>query len=147
MPNIAVAFRQETMRLARKEATGETRGIHEAAARFRKDIASLKRQVLKLKADVARLERHSRKTTLQSKRNDDGAKVRFSAKSVISQRRRLALSAVDYGRLIGVSGQTINGWEKGTTRPRQAQLAAFASVRNLGRREAVARLEGATGDG
>jgi DNA-binding transcriptional regulator YiaG len=59
---------------------------------------------------------------------------------VIAQRKRLALSAADFGKLIGVSGHTVYKWEHGT-RPRKAQLAAFAAVRKFGKTEANARLE------
>jgi DNA-binding transcriptional regulator YiaG len=57
------------------------------------------------------------------------ATVRFSAKSVRSQRRRLGLSAEDYGKLVGVSPLTIHHWEQGKARPRKAQLAALVAVR------------------
>ena len=55
--------------------------------------------------------------------------------------QRLGLSADNYGKLIGVTGQTIYSWEQETSRPRTAQLAPIASLRHLGKREAQARLE------
>ena len=58
-----------------------------------------------------------------------------------AQRKRLGLSAADFGKLSGVTGHTIYSWEHGTSRPRSAQLAAFAAVRALGKTEATARLE------
>ncbi len=58
-----------------------------------------------------------------------------------AQRKRLKLSAEDYGRLVGVSGQTIYHWEQGKTRPQEAQLVALAAVRGLGKREALVKLE------
>ena len=65
---------------------------------------------------------------------------RFRADGVRSHRARLELSAMDYGRLVGVSGLTIYHWESGKVRPRQAQLAKLASIRGLGKREAMNRL-------
>ena len=58
-----------------------------------------------------------------------------------AQRRRLKLSAADFGKLLGVSGLTIYNWEQGTTRPRKHHLAALVAVREMGRREALAKLE------
>ena len=55
--------------------------------------------------------------------------------------RRLKLSAHDYGRLVGVTGQTIYSWEQDYSRPRQAQMAKLVAARDLGRREALAQLE------
>jgi DNA-binding transcriptional regulator YiaG len=66
--------------------------------------------------------------------------VRFSARSVRAQRRRLGLSAADYGRLVGVSALTIYNWESGKSRPRQAPFAAVVAVRGIGKREAAERL-------
>lgn len=68
-------------------------------------------------------------------------KVRFSARSVRAQRRRLKLSAADYGKLVGVSGLTVYSWEHGNSRPRKAQLADLVAARGIGKREATAKLE------
>lgn len=67
--------------------------------------------------------------------------VRFTAKGLLAQRKRLGLSAVDYGKLVGVSGLTIYSWEKGTSRPRKNYLPVLASARQMGKREVKARLE------
>lgn len=68
-------------------------------------------------------------------------RLRFSAKGLRSHRKRLGISAADYGRLIGVTGQTIYKWERGSARPRKRQLAGLAELRDAGKREANARLE------
>jgi DNA-binding transcriptional regulator YiaG len=58
-----------------------------------------------------------------------------------SWRRRLGLSAVDFGLLMGASSQSIYNWEEGKVRPRTKHLPAIAALRTLGRKEAAARLE------
>jgi len=141
MPNIAVMLRQEMIRLARREIRSQTQGLRKASAQFRKDVAGLKRNNTKLKSEVARLERRVGKDAAPAIAETDLAKVRFAAKSVISQRRSLGISAADYGRLIGVTGHTIYKWEHGTSRPRRAQLAAFAAIRRQSKAEVLARLE------
>ena len=141
MPNIAVTFRQEITRLARREIRSQTQGLRKASAQFRRDIAELKRHASKLKSEVARLERRVGKDVAPKITEADSAKVRFAAKGVIAQRSRLGVSAADYGKLIGVTAHTIYKWEHGTSRPRRAQLSAFASIRRLGKTEALARLE------
>ena len=141
MPNLAVTFRQEITRLARREIRSQTQGLRKASAQFRRDIAELKRHASKLKSEIARLEHRVGKDVAPKIAEVDLAKVRFSAKSVVAQRRSLGISAADYGKLIGVTGHTIYKWEHGSSRPRRAQLSAFASIRHLGKREALARLE------
>ncbi len=66
---------------------------------------------------------------------------RFSPGWVEAHRDRLQLSAVEYGQLVGVSALTISNGEKGKTKPRRQQLAAWAEVRTLGKRDALMRLE------
>lgn len=141
MPNIAATFRLEITRLARREIRSETQGLRKASAQFRRDIAGLKRHAAILKSEVARLERRVGKDAAPQITEADSARVRFSATGVNLQRRRLGISAADYGKLIGVTGHTVYKWEHGTSRPRRTQLAALASVRHLGKREALARLE------
>jgi len=141
MPNVAVILRQEIIRRARREIRNQTQGMRKASAQFRKDVAKLKRNNAKLKSDVARLERRVGKDAAPAIAETELAKVRFAARSVISQRRSLGISAADYGRLIGVTGHTIYQWEHGTSRPRRAQLAAFAAIRRQSKAEVLARLE------
>ena len=141
MPNIALTLRQEITRLARREIRIHMRGLRKASARFRRDIAELKRHASELKSEVARLERRVGRDVAPQITEADSTKVRFTAKGVISQRGSLGISAADYGKLIGVTGHTIYMWEHGASRPRRAQLTALASIRRLGKREALARLE------
>jgi len=73
--------------------------------------------------------------------NSDERQLRFSPARLASQRQKLGLSAADFAKLIGVSSLSVYKWEKGQTRPRRAQLEAIASVRGIGKREALAKLE------
>ncbi len=140
MPNIAIALRQEITRLARKEARGLTASLHKSSTKLRRDIAELKRQNTKLQAEMLRLTRQG----LRGEAAVAGAetpKVRFTARSVKSQRHRLGLAAQDYAKLIGVTAHTVYKWEHGTSRPRRTQVAAITALRDVGRREAKVRLE------
>lgn len=141
MPNIAVTFRQEITRLARREIRSQTQGLRKASGQFRRDIAGLKRRASELKSEVTRLERRAGKDVAPKTTEADSVKVRFTAKGVVSRRRSLGISAADFGKLIGVTGHTVYKWEHGTSRPRRAQLSALASIRRLGKTEALARLE------
>jgi transcriptional regulator with XRE-family HTH domain len=57
----------------------------------------------------------------------------------------LGLSAKDFGKLIGVSSLTVYNWENGKSKPRRSQLPGIISVRGLGKREAIRRLEALAG--
>lgn len=142
MPNIAAVLKDEIRRLARKEVKAQTSTTKQAVAQYRTDIAGLKRLVREQQKRIAFFAAQERKRGDQPQTDEDPlAAVRYSARSVRAQRNRLGLSAADYGRLVGVSGLTIYNWEHGKSRPRKAQLAALITVRGIGKREALKRLE------
>ena len=141
MPNIAAVLKDEIRRLARKEIKTCTTATRQAVAQYRREIASLRRQIQEQQKKIKRVAAQSRSDSDSSEMEEEPlASVRYSARSVRAQRRRLGLSAHDYGRLVGVSGLTIYNWEHGKARPRKAQLVALISVRGIGKCEATKRL-------
>ena len=139
MPNIMSALKQEITRLARKEARSQTQVLKKMSAQYRRDIAALKRLVAKLQGQAVVMEKAVLKPSAAIP-VATGDNVRFSAKGLVSQRKRLDLSAADYAKLVGVSGLSIYKWESGKTRPRQTLVAALAAVRGMSKKEALARL-------
>jgi DNA-binding transcriptional regulator YiaG len=145
MPNIASVLKSEISRLARKEVRAETDSLKEASARYRSDIAALRKQIKALETQVRQLSRSGGKAAGRAaaaapQDDEPGERLRFSAKGLASRRRKLGLSAEAFGALVGVTGQSIYKWETGKATPRAAQLRAIAAVRSLGKREASARL-------
>ena len=141
MPNVATVLKGEISRIARKEMKSGTSVVRKASAQYRKDIAQLKRLVSNLQGKVSVLEKRVLKEVPTQVAEIDAKKIRFTAKGLLAQRKRLGLSATDYGKLAGVSGLTIYSWEKGTSRPRKTVLPVLASIRQMGKKEAQARLE------
>ena len=141
MPNIAVMLKQEITRLARKETRSLTKSLSKASAQFRRDIAELKRRNSKARAEIVRLQRQLRKGGTAPAAEADVKKVRFTAAGVTSQRKRMGISAADYGKLIGVTAHTVYKWEHGAAKPRRAQLETLAALRGTGKTEARARLQ------
>ena len=140
MPNIASLLKQEITRLARKEVKAGTDATRQASAQYRREIAELKRQVKSLTKQVSYLEQQERKRTLKRVSESIAEGKRFSPRGLKTHRNKLGFSAAEYAELVGVSAQTIYGWERGKTRPRQQQLAALVAVRGMGKREAEKRL-------
>ena len=141
MPNLAAVMKDEIRRLARKEIKTETATAKRSVAQHRKDITELKRQVHELAREVAYLRRQEHKRVGTASVPDPAVTPRFSPGWVEAHRDRLEFSAADYGELVGVSAMTIYNWEKGKTKPGPQQLAAWAEVRTLGKRDAIKRLE------
>jgi DNA-binding transcriptional regulator YiaG len=70
----------------------------------------------------------------------DRSRKQFTPETILSERDRLELSAADYAELVGVSALTIYNWEKGKTRPRDAQLERWLGVHGIGKRKAWEQL-------
>lgn len=145
MPNLAALLKNEISRLAKKEVKAQTVALRKAVVLYRREIASLKRQLRQQQTSIARLESQIERRVAQAPAKPQGPPIRFSARSVRAQRARLEFSAKEYGRLLGVSGLTIYNWEQGKSRPRKTQLDALVAVRGLGKREARARLQSLSG--
>ena len=143
MPNIASLLKSEIQRVARKELRAETQQLKKTVAQYRSQIAQLKRRVQALEQQVRRQSRGAgRAAAAESQDEDTGPSLRFSAKGLATQRKRLGLSAASVARILGVSALSVYKWESGKTRPRTRQLEAIASLRKMGKREAQARLAG-----
>jgi DNA-binding XRE family transcriptional regulator len=140
MPNIGALLKQEIARLSRRETRSEVHTTKKASAQHRRDIAALKREVETLKRQVALLQRQALKAPSVAPVESTTRKVRFVAKGLRSQRKRLGISAEDYGRLVGVSAQSIYNWERGNVTPRAEQVTALAALRGMTKQLAEARL-------
>jgi DNA-binding transcriptional regulator YiaG len=140
MPNIASVLKNEISRVARKELRGETQGLKKSVSQYRSQIAELKRRVQALEQQVRRAARGNTKVDAREDAQA-GSQLRFSAKGLAAQRRRLGLSAAAVAHLLGVSALSVYKWESGKTRPRARQIEAIAALRKMGKREARQRLE------
>jgi DNA-binding transcriptional regulator YiaG len=141
MPNIGTVLREEITRLSRKESRGQIHQTKKATAQHRKDIAALKRQVAQLERQMALLSRKVLAGTPAAASKTTARPVRFAAKGLRAQRGRLGLSQTDFGKLLGVSAQSIYNWERGEARPRDEQMPKIAALRGIGKREAGEKLK------
>jgi DNA-binding transcriptional regulator YiaG len=83
------------------------------------------------------------KASLVSAAESEGAAegLRFRAAGMAANRKRLGLSAEDFGLLVGATGQSVYSWERGKSKPRAANLVAIAALRGIGKREVATRLD------
>ena len=140
MPNIAGALKAEISRIARKEIRAETTTLKKSSTSYRSEIAALKRRLQSLERQLRGVAKVSRAAPVEDAEEPSTA-IRFSAKGLASQRRRLGLSARECGLLLGATAQSIYNWEEGKIRPRAKHLPAIAALRTLGRKAARAHLD------
>jgi len=141
MPNIGSVLKQEIIRLSRKESRSQIDPTRKAAIRQRREVAELRRQVAQLTRQVGLLSRKTLGAPAGVPADDKGKPARFSVKGLRVQRERLGLSAEDFGKLLGVSAQSIYNWEHEKARPRVEQASKVAALRGVGKREAKAWLD------
>ena len=144
MPNIGALLKEEIRRLAKREARS-------LMASLRKDNARLKRTAAQFKRSLAALARHTRRLVAEADARltegvkvslEEAAQVRLGAARIRALRKRLRLSQVELGRLLGVSGKTVLMWEKKSKlRLRDKAKAAVVAVLKLSAREAKRKLE------
>jgi|SRR5450755_344774 DNA-binding transcriptional regulator YiaG len=145
MPNIAAILKAEIARVARKEVRAETAGLKKSVSTHRSEIAALKRLTRVLEQQLHQRPRAAPTSAVANTQDADSAQ-RFSAKSLVSQRKRLGLSVTACGLLLGTSAQSIYNWEQGKSRPLKRHLPAIFALRNLGKKEAAAIVQSRTSE-
>lgn len=151
MSNIATVLKAEIARIARKEIRSEVEPLRKALTTYRSDMAALKRRAQSLEQELRKVSKSPKATQSQAGSTteggdaEEGARRRFSVKGLLSQRKRLGLSAEDCGLLVGASGQSVYNWEAGKARPREKHLAAISALKTLGKKSAAAHLEAIRG--
>jgi DNA-binding transcriptional regulator YiaG len=141
MPNIAATLKEEISRIARKEVRSETEDFKKSSAQYRHHIAALRRRIEELERQLKKVSKSPRAAAVpELPESENGVTRRFSPARLAATRKKLGLSAADFGALVGVTGQSIYKWETGAARPRATQLEAIAAVRGIGKREAAEKL-------
>lgn len=142
MANFNSVFKEEIGRLSRKEVRAETDQLKKSSARYRAEIAELKRRIASLETMLRKVAKGgTAKEAATAVEEGDDESLRFRASGLASHRKRLGVSADGFAKLIGVSAQTVYNWEAGQTKPRASQMKAIAVVRNMGKKEAAQALE------
>jgi DNA-binding transcriptional regulator YiaG len=145
MSNVAKVLKAEIMRISRKEAKGATQGIGKSNTWLRKIVADLKRRVLLLEKENKRLVATMKKNQVESPQEldqEEGSKARLSSKGIRSLRKRLRLSQLDFGKLLGTTAHSVYLWEKkeGRLSLRDKTREALLSIRGLRAGEARTKL-------
>lgn len=147
MTTFAVSLKKEIARVARKELRDEFSALRKGSATYRSEIAELKRKLKSLESQFKALTRATpqaapaRKALTEIPRGKPGRKVVFGAAEFLALRQHLRFTQAQMGKLVGASSLSIYKWESGRVTPRAAQLERIFSIRKIGKREALARIQ------
>jgi DNA-binding transcriptional regulator YiaG len=141
MPNIASILKAEIARVARKEVRRETEALKKASATHRSEVAALKRRATEMERQLRQVRKGVGPSAEAANDASNPEGVRFSAKGLLSNRKRLGLSAADLALLMGTSTQSIYNWENGKVHPQPKHLPVLVALRSVGKRQTLAQLE------
>jgi DNA-binding transcriptional regulator YiaG len=136
-------LQSEIARVARREIKKELDPIRRVNASQRKYIADLRRELSDLQKEIKRLEKEREKAD-QAPQGDADQRFRITGRGVLSLRKRLGLTQVDFARLAGITQQTVVRWEKTEGRIAlrgDAVQARLQELRNFGKKDAAEALE------
>ena len=143
MSNIVTVLKAEISRIARKEAKAATAPLRKPKGATRSTLADLKRRVAELEKENKRIAALLSKVP-QPEPREEPAKTKgwISGKGVSSLRQKLGLSRMEFAQLVGVTPKAVYKWESkpGMLRLREHTRAALLAARQLGTREARAKL-------
>ena len=96
--NIASLLKAEITRVSRKEVRTELQALKKTTTKLRSEIAELKRRLAILEKLVKQLGKGgAKKAPAAGSQDEAGTVARFSSKGLAAQRKRLGLSAADFG--------------------------------------------------
>jgi len=142
MSTFANQLKSEIARISKKEIKAENAALKKASSNYRSEIAALKRRLSALESAIGKLGKLSSQTVDVSYDTSDEKPLRFRADGFASLRKKLGVTANEMGALLGVTGQSVYKWEKGTAKPRASQMKAIAAVRQMGKKQVTELLAG-----
>jgi len=142
MSNLTQALKAEIVRLSRKEAKAAVIPLKRANAKLKQPNAALKEKISAIERDLMQVQAQNRGVAPPAGSTDSDTKARITGKGIRSLRKRLGVSGEEFGKLLGVSPQAVYAMENkaGSLKLRKITRAALLGIRNLGAREAKARL-------
>lgn len=139
MNTFSNAFRNEVVRMARKELKPELQDMRKLITSHRSEIASLKREVKSLTSQLKVAQRHAKAGGVdapsdQPKVSKLAARQEFvlAPEMLTQMRQTLGATQLQMAALLAVSPLSYSRWEKGLTKPRPKQLAKIEELVSMG---------------
>ena len=130
-------FRNEVVRLARREVNKVTGSLRRDVRSLKRTASEFRRTILELKRFAGRqLKQLEQKEAQLSATPEEIKKARFSPRLIRAIRKRLDLSQRELAMLSGVTVGAVHQWETGKFVPKDEKKGVLVALRKLGRREA-----------
>lgn len=146
MPDVAAVLKEEIRRLARKEVKQLVSSLEKDNRLLKKTVSAQRKRLDRIEKQVRNRQAAAVADSAETDAADDaaeGSRARISAKAIRELRQKFGMSREAFGKLLGVSSQSIYQWERqeGRLNLRSRTKAAVVDVRKMGKREANRMLE------
>ena len=145
MSDVMQVLKAEIARIAKREAKALGAPIRKQTAQMRQTVAALKQSLEALQKQAAMLAKALPPPATDAPATEpaEGARSWISSSGIRSLRKRLGLTQEKFGKLVGVSAQSVIRWESkgGKLTLRKAVMQTITAVRGIGVREARECLE------
>ena len=132
MDTFSNAFRNEVVRMARKELKPELRGMRKAIASHRSEIAALKREAKMLTSQLKATQRQVKvsdvpkaKAVTEDVTSKKSKQIQFDAQVLINKRAALGITQREMAQLLGASSLSVYKWETGRVHHGQRNWSAL----------------------
>lgn len=136
-------LQSEIARVARREIRKELDPIKRVNASQRKYIADLRRELSELDKELKRLQKEVGKASPAAAAPEPDQRFWITGKGVLSLRKRLGLTQIEFAELAGITQQTVVRWEKTDgkiTLRGEAVQARLQELRTFGKKDALRAL-------
>ena len=132
MPNIAQIFKDEILRLARKEIKAATENFNNTVRDLKHQNVLLKKEIAGLTEQLATLQIQRKTITANpAKEANRPDKRRLGAAGIRKLRSRLDLNRQEMALLLGVNPNSIFLWERSKAKPRPATREKIIALRSM----------------
>jgi DNA-binding transcriptional regulator YiaG len=136
MPDIKTVLKELVIRLAKQQVNVRLRPLEKKIKESRASERKQKKLIAELQKKVASIAAFTEpKGKINAVTPEVLEKTRLSPTWIAALRRKLKLNGMRFGKILGVSTQTVYKWESGKSKPMQKQRAKIVALRGVGKRK------------
>lgn len=143
MADIKTVLRDIVVRLAKQEVNAKVRPLEKKLAGLRETCRLQKKMIVELQKNTSK---SSGSIKTEEKLNPVSPEILKNTKLfpalIVALRKRLDLSGIQFGKILGVDKHTVYKWESGKSKPMNEHKAKIVALRGIGKTKVKELLKG-----
>lgn len=143
MADIKTVLRDVVIRLAKQEVNAKVRPLEKKLAELREACRLQKKMIVELQKNTPK---NSGSINSEEKLKPASPEAMKNTKLfpalIVALRKRLDLSGIQFGKILGVGKHTVYKWESGKSKPMNEHKAKIIALRGIGKAKAKELLKG-----